>query len=133
MSLAQPDINAFDQYLHTLSQINHILLTGTYGNVQGWLICFIRDGEQCFVMLLDASLQGQGWGSKMINLAKERHSELNGWVIDNDNEPRQNGKSYRSPIGFYRKCGFEIRNDIRIEKKKISGIKVIWKMGKTDI
>jgi GNAT superfamily N-acetyltransferase len=57
-----------------------------------WLIYFVRDNEQCFAMLLDSSLQGQGLGSKFLNLAKERTSELNGWVIDNDNEPKQNGE-----------------------------------------
>jgi GNAT superfamily N-acetyltransferase len=117
----------FDQYLDTLSNKNHILLSEENGTVKGWLIYFVRDNEQCFAMLLDSSLQGQGLGSKFLNLAKERNSELNGWVIDNDSEPKQNGDSYTSPVGFYRKNGFEIRTVIQLKKKNIKGIKVIWK------
>ncbi len=116
-----------DQYLDTLSNKNHILLFDENGAVKGWLIYFLRDNEQWFSLLLDYSLQGQGWGSKFLNLAKERNSELNGWVIDNDNELKQNGENYKSPIGFYRKNGFEVRTDIQLKKKNINGIKVTWK------
>jgi hypothetical protein len=55
---------------------------------------------------------------------------LNGWVIDNDKEPKQNGETYKSPIGFYRKNGFEIRSDIQLKKKGINGIKVTWELTK---
>ncbi|WP_335965051.1 GNAT family N-acetyltransferase [Galbibacter sp. PAP.153] len=120
----------FDQYLDKLSDKNHILLFDENETVKGWLIYFIRDNEQCFAMLVDFSLQGQGLGSRFLNLAKERNSELNGWVIDNDDEPKQNGENYLSPIGFYRKNGFEIRTDIQLKKKNINGIKVIWKSTK---
>lgn len=78
-------------------------------------------------MLLDSSLQGQGFGSRFLTLAKERYSELNGWVIDNDNEPKQNGETYKSPIEFYRKNSFEILGDIQLKKKNINGIRVVWK------
>lgn len=125
--LAHADVSDFDEYLQGLSRLNHILLADENGNVKGWLIYFLRDNEQCFAMLLDSSLQGQGWGSKLLNLAKKHNAELNGWVIDNDNEPKQNGEKYKSPIGFYRKNGFEIRMDIQLKKKNINGIKVTWK------
>jgi len=125
--LSQAGLIEFDQYLQTLSEKNHILLSDEHGTVKGWLIYFVRDNEQCFAMLLDASLQGQGWGSKFLDLAKERNSELNGWVIDNDSEPKRNGENYKSPIGFYRKNDFEIRTDIQLKKKNINGIKVTWK------
>jgi GNAT superfamily N-acetyltransferase len=125
--LSHSGLIEFDQYLQPLSEKNHILLSNEDGIVKGWLIYFVRDNEQCFAMLLDASLQGKGWGSKFLDLAKERNSELNGWVIDNDSEPKQNGENYKSPIGFYRKNDFEIRTDIQLKKKNINGIKVIWK------
>jgi GNAT superfamily N-acetyltransferase len=128
--LSQNSLSEFDQYLLTLSDKNHILLSDNSGDVKGWLIYFVRDNEQCFAMLLDSSLQGQGLGSKLLNLAKERNSELNGWVIDNDKEPKQNGETYKSPIGFYRKNGFEIRSDIQLKKKGINGIKVTWELTK---
>lgn len=128
--LSHNSISDFEQYLQTLSNKNHILLFNENEVVKGWLIYFVRDKEQCFAMLLDSSLQGQGLGSRLLKLAKERNSELNGWVIDNDNELKQNGVNYKSPIGFYLKNGFEIRTNIRLKKKNINGIKVIWKSTK---
>lgn len=65
-------------------------------------------------------------GAKFLNMAKERNLELNGWVIANNNKPKQNGENYKSPIGFYRQNGFEIRTDIKLKNKNIHGIKVIW-------
>ncbi|MCW5909980.1 MAG: GNAT family N-acetyltransferase [Cyclobacteriaceae bacterium] len=126
-ALSLAGITEFEQYLQTLSGKNHILLSDENGTVKGWLVYFIRDNEQCFAMLLDSSLQGHGWGSKFLNMAKERNSELNGWVIDNNNETKQNGKNYKSPIDFYRKNGFKVRADVQLKKKNINGIKVTWK------
>ncbi|MBX2894444.1 MAG: GNAT family N-acetyltransferase [Cyclobacteriaceae bacterium] len=128
--LSHSNLSDFDQYLQSLSDLNHILLCDENENVKGWLIYFIRDNEKCFAMLLDSSLQGQGWGTKLLNIAKERNNELNGWVIDNDIEPKQNGEKYKSPIEFYRKNGFEIKMDIRLKKKNINGVKVTWKSRK---
>lgn len=128
--LSHSNLSDFDQYLQGLFDLNHILLSDENNNVKGWLIYFIRDNEQCFAMLLDSSLQGQGWGSKLLNQAKGYCIELNGWVIDNDSEPKQNGENYISPIGFYRKNGFEIRMDVQLKKKNINGIKVTWKANK---
>jgi len=126
--LSLSGLTDFDQYLQALSEKKYILLSNENGSVKGWLTYFVRDHEQCFAMLLDSSLQGQGWGSKLLNLAKERNGELNGWVIDNDSELKQNGENYKSPIGFYRKNDFEIRADVQLKKKNISGIKVTWKL-----
>jgi len=98
--LSLKNLTAFDQYLETLSDKSHILLLDENGAVKGRLVYFVRDNEQCFAMLVDSSLQGQGFGSKLLSLPKQRNSELNGWVIDNDHETKLNGESYKSPIGF---------------------------------
>lgn len=126
--LSHSNSTKFDQYLDTLSDKNHILLLDKKGSVRGWLVYFVRDNEPCFAMILDSALQGKGWGSKLLNLAKKRNMELNGWVVDSDGETKENGHNYKSPIGFYRKNGFEIRTDIQLKKKNINGIKVIWKL-----
>lgn len=128
--LSHPSLTEFDQYLDTLSDKNHLLLSDENRAVKGWLVYFVRDDEQSFAMLLDSSLQGKGWGSKFLNLAKARNSELNGWVIDHNNDTKQNGEIYASPIEFYRKNGFEIRTDIPLKNKNINGIKVRWKSTK---
>lgn len=129
-ALSHRSLAEFDQYLDALSDKNHLLLLDENEAVKGWLVYFIREDEQCFAMLLDSSMHGQGWGSKLLNQAKELNLELNGWVIDKDSEPKQNGENYKSPIGFYRKNGFEIRTDIPLKKKNINGIKVIWRSTK---
>ena len=116
----------FGQYLESVSERHHILLIDENHIVKGWLMHFIRNNEKWFVMLLDSKLQGKKLGSKLLALAKKRTSELNGWVIDHDNELKQNGESYRSPVGFYEKNGFSILSDIELELKDIHGIKVKW-------
>lgn len=77
-------------------------------------------------MIIDSSIQGGGFGSRLLNLAKESNLALNGWVIDNDNELKQNGELYKSPIGFYRKNGFGILTDLKFDYQNIQGIKVKW-------
>lgn len=125
--LQLPTLIDFESYLQGLGDKNHIILTDETNSVRGWLMYFIRDGERWFAMLIDASQQGKGLGSKFLNLAKRRNKELNGWVIDNDKETKENGHNYKSPIGFYQKNGFEILDEIKLEKKEIKGIKVRWK------
>lgn len=126
LELSLADITDFEHYLQTLKHLHHILLVNGE-DVKGWLIYFERDDEQCFAMLLDSSLQRQGWGSKLLDLAKQRTFELNGWVIDGNHYMKQDGTNYKSPIGFYLKNDFELRPDSRLKKNGIDGIKVTWK------
>jgi GNAT superfamily N-acetyltransferase len=124
------DVAAFEEYLAHLSDRHHLLLTDVSGAVLGWLIDFIRDGERNFAMLLHPSLQGKGFGSRLLDCAKKNNSELNGWVIDTNDLPKQNGTFYKSPIGFYKKNGFAIHPGVKLEKKGINGIKVRWQKNK---
>lgn len=126
-AMSHTGIASFEQYLQGLAEVNHILLFGEEKQVLGWLIYFFRDNEPCFALLLDSSLQGNGWGSKMLNRAKELNSELNGWVVAHEDELKQNGQFYRSPMEFYRKNDFEICQDIQLTMKDIRCIKVVWK------
>lgn len=93
----------FERYLQGLQDRRHILLVDDSNTIKGWLVHFIRDGEKWFAMLIDSKLQGRGLGSKFLDLAKRRNTELNGWVIDHDKELKENGTYYKSPIGFYLK------------------------------
>lgn len=120
-------LTEFDQYLNNLADKHHIILSDESGKVKGWLVYFIRNKERWFAMILDSSVQGQGWGSKFLDLAKQNNTELNGWVIDKDTELKQNGEIYKSPIGFYEKNGFQILSDTHIIFKDLNGIKVRWK------
>ncbi|MBN2732381.1 MAG: GNAT family N-acetyltransferase [Balneolaceae bacterium] len=121
------NVAAFEEYLQNIDDKHHILLCDKHGTIKGWLIYFMRDGERCFAMIIDPSVQGKGWGSKFLDEAKKCNSELNGWVVDHSSELKQNGEKYVSPIGFYKKNGFQVLSDIVTTKEGINGIKVIWK------
>ena len=88
---------------------------------------FVRDNQKWFAIILDSKIQGKGIGTKILNLAKEKENELNGWVIDHDSDKRRNGKSYKSPLNFYLRNGFEKLSKTRLESDKISAVKIRWK------
>lgn len=125
-ALSLSDVNAFDDYLEGLSDKHHLLVIDDKEDVAGWLIDFIRGGERCFAMLLHVSSQGKGYGTKLLDTAKQTNTELNGWVIDNNEQQKQNGQNYKSPTGFYKKNDFEIVHGIQSKKNGIKGIKVRW-------
>ena len=117
----------FENYLKNLSIQSHIIMVDKDQNIKGWYFDFIRENEKWFAIILDSKFQGKGLGKKMLNLVKEKESELNGWVIDHSNDKKQNGEIYESPLSFYLKNGFEILVKNRLENEKISAVKIKWK------
>ena len=117
----------FETYLKNLKGQNHILLTDDKNDIKGWYFNFIRENEKWFAMILNSELQGKGFGTKLLNEAKRTENELNGWVIDHNNDYKQNEEFYQFPIKFYEKNEFEIINKIRLELDMISAVKVKWK------
>ena len=67
----------FENYLEILTNQSHIVIIDENQNIKGWYFDFIRDGEKWFAILLDSKIQGQGFGTQLLNLAKEGASELN--------------------------------------------------------
>ena len=120
------NLTDFEDYLKHLTQQSHIIMVDENQNVKGWYFDFIRENEKWFALILDAKLQGKGLGRKMLNLAKEKESELSGWVIDGSNDKKQNGEFYESPLSFYLKNGFELLVKNRLENEKISAVKIKW-------
>nr|WP_290861271.1 GNAT family N-acetyltransferase [Flavobacterium sp.] len=92
----------------------------------GWGIIFVRDSEQWFALLIDSRFQGMGLGTFLLNELKKTQPELNGWVIDHENDLKQNGKPYLSPLAFYKKNNFEVLGNFRIENEKLSAVKIKW-------
>ena len=117
----------FENYLKNLSKQSHIIMVNKDQNIKGWYFDFIRENEKWFAIILDSKFQGKGLGIKMLNLAKEKESELTGWVIDHSNDKKQNGEIYESPLSFYLKNGFELLIKNRLEHEKISAVKIKWK------
>lgn len=120
-------IEDFELYLVGLSKAKHYLLFDELDKINGWAFTFLRDQEEWFAIILDSQIQGKGNGSFLMNEIKKNNTSLNGWVIDHENEVKQNATVYRSPMAFYIKNGFAICKEIRIENEKMSGVKINWK------
>lgn len=116
----------FDEYLENLDEQSHLLLIDDKKKVIGWYFDFDRENEKWFAILLDSKIQGKGLGTKILNLAKEKESILNGWVIDHNTVKKGNGEIYKSPLMFYLKNGFEKLPEVRLELDKISAVKIKW-------
>lgn len=124
--LAYKNIADFENYLEKLNEVNHFLLLNDNEKIQGWAITFKRENEIWFAIILSESLHGKGWGTKVLHELKRHKNELNGWVIDNNNDKKLNGNFYRSPLEFYIKNDFEVLSDIRLELKIMSAVKIKW-------
>lgn len=124
--LAYKNIEAFENYLEKLNKVNHVLLTDNKEKIHGWAITFVRDNETWFAIILSENLHGKGWGRKVLNELKQNKNELNGWVIDHNNDRKINGEFYKSPLEFYIKNEFEVLSDIRLELEIMSAVKIKW-------
>ncbi|WP_299135915.1 GNAT family N-acetyltransferase [uncultured Tenacibaculum sp.] len=116
----------FDEYLSQLKNKKHILILKE-NEVLGWYCDFIRNNELWFAMIIDAKMQGFGEGRKLIQKAKKRNKELNGWVVIENSYLKQNKKEYKSPIEFYKKLGFKIFLNKKLESNEMNAIKIQWK------
>ena len=119
-------IKEFEVYLSELKDLNHIILIEN-NTITAWYFDFLRDGVRWFGMIVDSMIQGKGIGSNLLDLAKEKRTKLNGWVIDHKREVKANGEPYISPLEFYIKNGFTTITDNRLENEKLSVVKVVWK------
>jgi len=120
----------FDIYLNGLLNTKHYLLLDDENKINGWAYTFLRENEDWFGLILNHNFQGKGNGSLLINLIKSKNNSLNGWVSDGENDVKQNGLFYKSPMQFYLKNGFTIIPEIRIENEKLSAVKINWKAEK---
>lgn len=120
------NLNEFEIYLEGLSHLTHFLLTNEEKLILGWASTFERDNEKWFAIILSERIKGKGLGQKLLNELKKVNKVLNGWVIDHNNSKKRNGQLYVSPLNFYKKCGFEIIHEERLELDKISAVKIKW-------
>lgn len=116
----------FDVYLKNLTEQSHIVLVDENKNVKGWYFDFMRQDKKWFAIIIDSAQQGKGFGTKLLHLAKNKETELNGWVIDRKEGKKRNGEAYTSPLAFYLKNGFQVIPEIRLELETLSAIKIQW-------
>lgn len=115
-----------EAYLTKWEHPVHLVILDDHENLLGWMFIFDREGERWFSMLLDKSIQGQGYGSKLLQEAQKREHQLNGWVVDDDQHVKNDGSLYRSPIGFYLKNGFSVKKEVRFTSPQLSAVKIVW-------
>jgi len=120
-------VSDFENYLENLTNQQHLLIKDENGNIKGWYFDFLRADEKWFAMILASEIHGKGFGTRLLNEAKKRASELNGWVIDKPNYLKQNGDFYKSPIPFYLKNKFHVLPEVRLELENLSAVKITWK------
>jgi hypothetical protein len=125
--LAFKTITELDSYLGTLPSPNYYLLENDSMQIQGWAMKFTIANEKWFTITIDSKVQGKGNGSMLLNKLKENEELINGWVIDHENDMKQNGESYKSPVQFYLKNGFILYPDIRLEIPILSAVKISWR------
>lgn len=125
-AISYSDISGFDDYLNNLGSKRHFFLIDSADEIVGWALIFERENAMWFAIIIDEKAQGQGFGGKLVEALKASEKRFFGWVIDNDENIKSNGERYKSPLGFYKKIGFRIFENERIEKQKISGVKIEW-------
>jgi|GEM_PF-116069 putative acetyltransferase len=124
--VALAGMEAFEQYLAGLSGHRHLLITDETGQVHGWLFLFEREQEQWFAVILSRTLQGQGWGRRLMQRAQQMAPVLHGWVIDQHTELKNDGSVYPSPLPFYEQLGFVVNNSRRLEIPIMSAVHIYW-------
>ena len=113
-------------YFAALDDLTHHLIYNQ-DNIVGWYFNFYREDLKWFAIILDSASHGKGIGTMMLDLVRENETELNGWVIDHNNDIKVNGMLYKSPLDFYVKNGFKILPDKRLETEMISAVQIRWK------
>lgn len=127
VKLVHESIEEFDAYFEKLSEKSHIILIDQNRKIRGWYFDFYRENEKWFAIILDSKIHGKGYGTKLLNIVKQKENELNGWVIDHNKDQKRNGEFYNSPLDFYLKNGFERISKDRLESDKISAVKIRWR------
>ncbi|MGE6352371.1 hypothetical protein ACQKCJ_00690 [Flavobacterium sp. NPDC079362] len=125
--LKYESVNDFNLYLDGLSNAKHHLFIDDQNKIKGWAFAFLRDNENWFAIIIDSQLHGKGKGRLMIEALKKNNDNLNGWVVDHENDIKQNKEAYKSPLLFYMKNDFIVCKETRIENEKISAVKINWK------
>jgi len=118
---------ALEAYFASLKPLSHLLLREADSSTKGWLFLFERMEEVWFAMILAREAQGCGYGRMLLQQAGAVTPVLHGWAIDHDGYTKADGSPYPSPLGFYRRLGFEVLDE-RMEQP-FSAVKIRWRPG----
>jgi GNAT superfamily N-acetyltransferase len=119
-------LSEFENYLDGLLEIMQFLIYDDLNQLLGWAYTFVRADDDWFGIIVNSKIQGKGFGTLLLDELKKNKLVLNGWVIDHQNDLKQNKEPYFSPLDFYTKNGFLVHQNNRIENEKISAVKIRW-------
>ena len=123
--LNHADVDAFEENIASWGNVNHHLAIDGQ-DIGAWLADFDRDGQRWFALIVSKRFQGHGWGTRLLQLAQQSNDELYGWVIDEPGYLKTDGSEYQSPLGFYLRLGFGIKETAILEKYGIKATKISW-------
>lgn len=105
---------------------NHYVIEDDQKNVIAWAVDFEKEKQIRFSIIVSSTHKGKGLGAILIDKLKEQNNEFYGWVIDHNNDLKNNGEVYQSPLQFYLKHDFEVLNDIRLDTEMIKAVMIKW-------
>jgi GNAT superfamily N-acetyltransferase len=124
--LAYQELSEFRSYLAGLVNTTHYLLADDHGLIKAWAFTFTRQAGRWFAIILDDSVQYQGYGTTLLNTLKTKEEKLYGWVTDHNRYLKKDQTNYRSPLDFYLKNDFTICDHVRLETDNLSAVKIQW-------
>ena len=113
----------FGLLLDGIEHYNHYLIEQK-NEVIAWAVEFEKEQEKRFSIIVKNEHKGKGLGKLLIHRLKSDLNEFYGWVIDHNNDLKQNGAFYISPLDFYLKNGFEVLKDERIDNEFLKAVKI---------
>lgn len=116
----------FPLLLDGVPQFLHYLVEDDQQKLVAWAVYFRKEEETRFSIIVDSIYQNNGWGKALMLELMTDLEEFYGWVIDRDGDLKSNGQPYQSPMEFYRKLGFQIREDQRIDTEMLHAVKIHW-------
>lgn len=124
--LGHKNIESLEAYLEGCAKKLHWFAQSEDGSTCGWLMCFERDDERWFAMIVSRAHQGKGLGKALLTEAKKVESILNGWAVDKTGYYKRDDSPYGAPLEFYLKNGFEVKPEVRFETEILSSVKIVW-------
>lgn len=124
--LAFGTMDNLSDYLEHLENPRHHLYFKE-GILRAWFCTFQREHATWFAMIIASGCQGRGLGSQLLTTAVNQNPELHGWAVPHDNYNTLDGLPYHSPLGFYKKIGFEIKDAIKLKLAPIDAVKIEWR------
>jgi predicted GNAT family N-acyltransferase len=119
-------LNRFSILLTDAANYRHFIIENDAREIVAWAVLFDKENETRFSIIVAEASSGLGLGGQLMDVLKQVCPCFYGWVIDHDNDLKNDGSIYRSPLTFYLKHGFEVLSEQRLDTTIIKAVKVKW-------